>query len=60
MKVFVQFETAEERKIVAVFGNPQPDIDTYPNQGEVQNDDPRLALYYDQFPELPWASPPAT
>lgn len=37
---YVQFSDSSEVAVVSVFGNPQ-DPGEYPNQGEVQDDDPR-------------------
>lgn len=39
---FVQFKDKTEKSVIAVFGCSQPDTATWPNQGEVDDDDPRL------------------
>nr|WP_315446047.1 hypothetical protein [uncultured Pseudomonas sp.] len=44
--MFVQFEDGSMQKIVAVFGSAQnPEL--YPNQAELDWDDPRFVAYHD-------------
>jgi hypothetical protein len=47
MIVYVQFEDSTETKIIGVYGCPQPE--TTPNQGEIEDTDPRY---------LAWLNPP--
>ena len=42
--MFVQFSDDTKQKIVSVFAAPQ-DTEAFPNQGEVTEDDPRLAEF---------------
>ncbi|HWH88195.1 MAG TPA: hypothetical protein VNV36_15675 [Pseudomonas sp.] len=44
--MFVQFEDDSMRKIVAVFGCVQ-DPGLYPNQAEIEWEDPRFMAYHD-------------
>ncbi|MFJ4605020.1 hypothetical protein [Pseudomonas atacamensis] len=44
--MFVQFEDESLQKVVAVFGCSQ-DAELYPNQGEIEWDDPRFVAYHD-------------
>lgn len=41
---FVQYSDADKTAIVAVFAGPQ-DVDVYPNQGEVEDDDPLYVAF---------------
>ena len=47
--VFVQFESEKETVVISVFGCPQ-DPEVWPNQGEVEEDDPRYQAFI--HPEL--------
>lgn len=49
--VFVQFSDATQTALVSVFGGPQ-DLDAFPNQGEIDVDDPR----YLEFVGRGWAN----
>lgn len=44
---YVQFSDSSESTIVSVFGNAQ-DVDEHPNQGEVEDDDPRYLAFIAQ------------
>jgi hypothetical protein len=44
MTQYVQFADSAQGAIQSVFGCPQ-DPDVYPNQGEVEDDDPRYLLF---------------
>lgn len=43
---YVQFESSEELKIISVFGSPQ-DEQYWPNQGVVEDNDPRYMAFID-------------
>ena len=47
---YVQFASPAEETVVAVFAGPQ-DPDVYPNQGEVEDDDPRYLAFIDPPPD---------
>lgn len=48
MKIYVQFSDSEESSIAAVFCCPQ-DADLYPNQGQVEETDPRFSEYLEKM-----------
>ncbi|KAB0509695.1 tail fiber assembly protein [Pseudomonas moorei] len=48
---YVQFSDSSEVSVVSVFGNPQ-DPGEYPNQGEVQDDDPRYLAFINPPPDM--------
>lgn len=45
--MYVQF-SKDKKKVVSVFGSPQ-DPDLYPNQGEVEESDPRYIEYIEKI-----------
>lgn len=47
--VFVQYADSSQREVVSVFGCQQ-DPDIYPNQGEVDDDDPRYLAFINPPP----------
>lgn len=48
--VHVQFSDAGEKKVIAYLPSRQ-DEDQWPNQGDLEVDDPRLVEYLSQAPE---------
>jgi hypothetical protein len=50
MSVFVPFSDATEAKILSVFACAQ-DPSVWPNQGQVDDDDPRLVAFQNDLPE---------
>lgn len=44
MKVFVQFSDATKQSVVCVFGCAQ-DSEVYPNQDQIDDDDPRYVAF---------------
>lgn len=53
MTRFVQFEDGANTRIVGIYGNPQPDMDAHPHQGEVEDDDPRYLAYLESTKPVP-------
>jgi hypothetical protein len=45
MAQYVQFSDTSQKLVISVFGNPQPDTDAYPNQGSVEDVDPRYLAF---------------
>lgn len=43
--MFVQFSNDQKTEVVAIFANEQPDKEIYPNQGEIEDDDPRYLTF---------------
>lgn len=48
--MFVQFSNANEQSIISIFSCFQEDTMQWPNQGEVEVDDPRLLAYIESLP----------
>jgi len=49
--MFVQFSDETETLVIAVFGGEQ-DRDTFPNQGEIEADDPRYLAFINPPPVI--------
>ncbi|ARB84512.1 hypothetical protein V1951_17125 [Yersinia sp. 2544 StPb PI] len=45
--MLVQFKNSTKEEIIAYFGGPQ-DPEYFPNQGEIEADDPMWAVFYDK------------
>jgi hypothetical protein len=50
-EIFVQFEDRKQERVISVFGNPQ-DLEVYPNQGSVTDEDPRYLAFISMLPDI--------
>ncbi len=60
--IYVQFSDSSENVIIALFGSPQS-IEYYPYQGEVNESDPRYAIFWNSIPveyQVMWPTPSST
>ncbi len=46
-QIFVQFTNSSDEVILSCFGSPQ-EGDSWPNQGTVDNSDPRWVVFYNE------------
>jgi len=51
MNINVAFSDADESRVVASFTSEEPNTDSWPYQGVVENTDPRWVEYMSAFPD---------